>query len=273
MEKAVAVCSGGIDSSANGLMLLKEGYEVHFLHVSHGQKSAEGESGAVHRIVNWLKAEGYSVEEKQYKIDIYKQMPSSALTDKSKPVPNGLEGVYGSTIGELFTPARNVVLLAIASAYAESIGAEVITLGCNQSEVAYGDNTKEFLDRYTKVLELGCYKCHPQVISPEWEMSKVDIYRWVGENFPEILKFGWSCDDSPGKKGLMCGHCGCDRNRQLTLLILKQMFPGSKQVYEDVEYEDGNWFEEVFLPTIRERGTPRNKWFSQYAKELGCKVI
>ena len=287
MIRTVCVTSGGGDSITNGLMMLKEGHEVHFLHIPHGQKSELGESLACKTIVQKLKEMGYSCELHIIEIPWLGQLGGSGLTDKDIDVPEGLVGTYGSTIENIFTPGRNAVLLGIAAALAERIRAEYITFGCNQSEVGYKDNTKDFLDSFTKVLEYACYHIHPKVISPEWEMDKVEIYRWSFDN-----KFGWahakytwSCDSGPvetiGKSLgevtsrsdiVPCGKCGCCRNRRLIFYILNQLYSNSGYMDEQ-KYVDADWFYNTFLPTIKERGIPQNKWFSKYAGVLGCSVI
>ena len=281
--KSVCVTSGGGDSIVNGLMLLKDGYEVHFLNVMHGQKCELAERLSCINITERLKDLNYNCELHTIEIPWLGQLGGSGLTDRKMSVPGGLDGVYNSTIGKIFTPARNVVLLSLAASLSERLGIEYITLGCNQSEIGYLDNTKTFLDAYTEVLKYGCYHIHPQVISPIWELDKVEIYKWAFDTgFGWVLsELTWSCDDSPTyiggsisnrKSYVSCGKCGCCRNRRLVFYILDMMYP--KQQYLDRQtYLDEQWFWKDLLPTIRKRGIPMNKWFSSYAEVLQCKII
>ena len=274
LKKIVCCTSGGGDSIADGLIMLTKGYEVIFLHIPHGQKSELGERLSVEAIVSGLQERGYPARSKIIDSLWLGKLGGSNLTDPNRPVPDGLEGTFGSTIGKIFTPNRNAVLLGIAGAVAEVERAEIITFGCNQSEVGYMDNTKDFLDAYTKVLEYSTYHIHPTVISPEWKWDKVEIYRWYHESgFEWALSLVWPCDDAPYTVKLpvrdrsdiiACGHCGCDRNRQVVYYILNKLYG-----YTDGQtYADPHWFEDVFLPEIRKRGIPDNKWFKKYEKVL-----
>jgi len=274
MRKAVVITSGGGDSIANGLLLL-ENYEVHYLHVSYGQKCELGERLSCQKIAGWLLEKGYPVHLHIIYHRWLGKLGGSGLTDRSIPVPNGLVSVIGKpTIYDIFTPARNVVLIATAASIAEAIGAEAITLGCNQSEVAYLDNTHEFLDRFTRVLEMGCLKVHPKVFSPEWELDKVAIYKWYHDNgFGRLLDWTWSCDDEPYKiprrdpsdreSYLMCGRCGCCRNRRITFLILNRLYG----ITDNQSYKDEDWFWREFLPIyveLKPQGRTLPKWFDNY---------
>ncbi len=287
MSKVICVTSGGGYSATNGFMMLSDGHEVIFLNIDHGQKPAAGERAATRDIVNVLKTKDYKTTFLGIDAKWLGRLGGSGLTDKNIPVPEGLVGTYGSTIGTIFTPNRNSVLLGIAGAVAEKERAEYITFGCNQSEVGYPDNTKEYLDAYTKVLEYSCYHIHPKVISPEWLMDKVEIYKWSFDN-----GFGWahskltySCDNAamdcagavasvsiPRVRMSVCGKCGCCRNRRIVFKILNTLYP-DKAMWDDETYSDADWFNNTFIPEIRKRGIPKNKWFSKYANILGCKVI
>ena len=282
MKKAVCITSGGGDSIANGLMLLKDGYHVIFLHVSHGQKCAEGEKAACQAITDELLRKGYSCSLKVIDAKWLGDLGTSGLTDSDIDVPEGLEGVYGSTIQKIFTPNRNSVLLGIAGAVAEAERVEVITLGACQSEAAYPDNTKEYLDAYTNVLRYSCYHAHPIAYSPIWNLDKVEIYKWAFNNDFGVIhsSLTWSCDDVPmvldssGTRNSMlpCGRCGCCRNRRMVFHILNHLYPG-QGCYDLEQYADMAWFTTIFLPTIKENGIPANKWFSKYAEVLKCKIV
>ena len=286
MKKAVCVVSGGMDSVTNAIMLLKEGYEVTFFHVNYGQKCELGELLACQAIVEGLRARNYPVDLVLKDISL-PWVKDNALINPEREIPDGFQDLYRSTLPDLFVPSRNVIFLAYAASLAEAIGADVITLGCNQSEglseggeYGYGDNTLEFLNLFTRVLELGCFHHKPIVTSPEWELDKVGIVKWIFDNgFGEILRHAWSCDSSPyynrlpttsREDLLMCGRCGCDRNRRLAFHILEKMYPG--QYPDEQEYADAFWFSDRFLPRLREEGIPIGIWFSKYAKLLGCEI-
>lgn len=272
MSKVISVTSGGGDSLVNAFMMHKQGHEVILLHVDHHQKCHRGEVWACRHVAKELGCKLMIIDQPWLG-----KLGGSGLTDEKIEVPDGLEGVYGNTISKIFTPGRNIVLLGIAGAVAEKEGAEYITFGCNQSEIAYPDNTKEFLDAYTKALEYATQKIHPNVISPEWDMDKVEIYKWAFENGYgwALANYAWSCDSKPHwaspTKPLPCGKCGCCRNRRLVFYILRHLYHGL--ACDNELYANDTWFNNILLPELRKRGIPKRKWFSKYAEVLDSEVI
>jgi len=245
-KKAVIVTSGGMDSIANGLMLLKKGYEIHYLHVNYGQKAEPAETNACKMVQNILR-ESYGQYVALHLYDFPITGTNSCLTNKGIKIPPGMESIKKSStsIDELWVPARNVVFLSIGAALAEDIMAGVITLGCNQSESAYPDNTKEFLDRFTYMLKYGCIKIHPKVISPEWNMDKAEILRFTKKNYPGIAPFTWSCDDG----GIMMdGTCGCCNNRLFADMVTERLWdmPYLRPLTKDPDY-----FHDKFIPDLK----------------------
>ena len=250
--KAVSVTSGGIDSITNALMLIDAGYETTLFHVNYGQKCEKAEELSVRKI-------GQILNVPVMVVDARFPFQTSALTSKDISVPVGLEA--RDRMKDIWVPARNVVFLALASAYAEEIGAEKITLGCNQSEVGYPDNTKEFLDRFTSMLEYGCIKVKPKVYSPEWEIDKKQIIEWgYNHHYDEVYKWTWSCDngsDSDKREDMKaCGHCGCCCNRRMAYYLAG--------ISDPQEYEDMDYFWDVFLNEAKNRKDRDKFWWSKY---------
>jgi len=297
MKKAVIVTSGGIDSITNGLMMLKghislpsenntsdyqygtiDKCECVFLHLNYRQKCEVGEKLSCIKIVQVLKQMGCSVDLKLVDVPFFTEVGrGSSLVDESVKVHSGMESIDLSSgeIGDIWVPARNVVFLAIGAAYAEKIGAEYITLGCNQSEIGFPDNTKEFLDRFTNMLEMGTIQCHPKVISPEWYWDKSQILKWGYDNgFREIYKYTWSSDDKTYKitmddrlpsdriEVVTKGDDGCSMNRRMAYYILQLQY-GDK--YPDEQrYIEGSYFESVFLKEVKERLDDKRYWWYKY---------
>lgn len=98
-----------------------------------------------------------------------------------------------------YVPNRNMMLLAIAAAYAEAHGATEVYYGAQAlDEYGYWDCTREFLERINAVLALN--RREPvQVIAPFIEMSKADSLR-LGLELGVDYAHTWSCyrgEDSP----------------------------------------------------------------------------
>ena len=274
MKKAVCVTSGGMDSITNSLMMLKKGYEVYLMHFSIGQRSERGEKASCRFIASKLQEEGYPIKLEIVKTPVFGE--DSCLTNENIPVPEGMDSLRKSatTIDEIWTPARNVVFLALAASYAEHIEAEYITLGTNASEWSYKDNTKEFLDRFSHMLEYGCNKFIPKVISPENEMDKPEILKWGHDNgFGWIYNYTWSCDLAPidiednpvDFRTLMAteGKCGCCCNRRLAHLIVKEKYG----IEDGQKYGDPLYFKQRFIPEALQelKGKLADKlWYRNY---------
>lgn len=266
-----------MDSISNGLMMLQKGYEVYFLHTNLKQKAELGEKLACRKIVSELQKKGYPARLIEVDLPFFSEFKGSSLQDKQVEVPLGLNSILKSatSIDELWTPARNVVLLSVACAYAEYLGAEYVTLGCNRSEQNYPDNTKTFLDRFTRMAEYGTLKIHPKFISPQWNLDKVGIIKWDFENgFDWVLKWTWSCDLSPEKgeerEDLRpCGRCGCCCNRRLAFTIAERLYGYVDPQLRD--YQDQNYFWDIFLPQVKQilrKPVGRRMWFYRHKREI-----
>ena len=263
--KAVIVTSGGLDSVTNGLMMLKKGYECLFLHFDYKQKCEQGERLSCEVIVKELGNKGFPVSLQVVELPVFKELgQGSSLVDDAVGVVEGIESIKMSSgeIGNLWVPARNVIFIAFAAAFAEKIGAEVITLGCNQSESSYKDNTKTFLDRYTHMLEYGTLREGIKVISPEWKFDKPHILKWGWDNgFGWVYEYTYSCDDKPvfvverereelphRKQFVTCGMDGCCMNRRFAFYVAEKLW-GMK---DNQRYANEDYFRILFLKQLKE---------------------
>ena len=86
-------------------------------------------------------------------IQFLNQIGGSALTDSSINVPMG--GVT-SEIPVTYVPARNMIFLALATAYAEVIRAEAIYIGVSAVDFSgYPDCRPEFIESMTNTINLA----------------------------------------------------------------------------------------------------------------------
>uniref|UniRef100_A0A6M3KXG6 7-cyano-7-deazaguanine synthase n=1 Tax=viral metagenome TaxID=1070528 RepID=A0A6M3KXG6_9ZZZZ len=264
--KAICVTSGGMDSISMALKMLHDGNEVVLFHGDLKQKSETGEHKAVEVIAKRLGVPSYFIN-----ISWLGELGGSSLTDIKHHIPLGFDSLYESTyikkpgqegvpeVG-LWTPARNVVLLACAAAYAERFGAEAITWGANQSETAYPDNTIEFADRFSDMLELGCLK-PPQVISPLYNLDKVEILLWgFSAGFRWVYDYTWSCDAG---YEYPCGSCGCCCNRRFAF---QEANKKNEQVVDRQIYINQHYFTDIYLEDLKKKCTPQ-MWMHRYLKK------
>ena len=271
----VAVCSGGMDSTSMGLAMMEEGHDVIFCHVNLGQKAETPEKNAVKKIVeevNGMIKDFGPLRAYYFIVDTpwLGEMGGSCLTSASYDVPKGMMSIEESfKITDnldnpgLWTPGRNIVLLSVASALADRIHAEVVTLGANQSETAYRDNTMDFLRAFELMARFGTLQM-PVFTAPLYELNKPEILKWaIDHGYYDVLKHTWSCDEG---FEIPCGECGCCMNRRLSFLILNEIL-GYKQYPDNQTYKNPHYFKEEFLPDAIQRFIP-GLWYGKYLEQL-----
>lgn len=262
--KAVCVTSGGMDSISMALAMIESNYDVTLFHGDLKQKAQGPEHQAVQVIAEALNVDSYFVD-----LAWLGELGGSSLTSPDLPIPKGMDSLIESTDIEswetegLWTPARNVVLLSCAAALAERIGATALTWGANQSETAYPDNTMEFGDRFTYMLEMGCLK-PMKVSAPLYELDKPEILKWGHDRgYGWVYDHTWSCDDAQHleQRYVQCGVCGCCMNRRFAFLVANKKL--GENIVDKKEYLDPNYFHEVYLGDLKARCTP-NMWMHKY---------
>lgn len=206
-KPAVCVCSGGIDSTVAATIASQEGYELHLFHASYGQRAEEREKEAVAKIAVYLAAK----ELKFVEIPFLKELGGSSLTDITRKVPVGEEVNLDKAkeTPSTWVPCRNLVLLAIASAYAEVISAEAIFVGFNAEEArSYPDNSNEFVKRYNAVLEkaVAFFSLPPTVKAPLVDLLKPEIIK-KGIEVKAPLHLTYSCYLGEEKHCGICESC------------------------------------------------------------------
>lgn len=197
-SRALVVCSGGLDSTVCATYAQKVlGYEIHLLHFLYGSRAEGPEVKAVQSIANELGA-----ELTLFPLKVYSE-GDSPLLDPCSKIAGGEEG---AEFAHEWVPARNLLLLSMATAFAEAQGIGIIVLGNNLEEAgAYPDNEPEFIDRFNDLLPfaVGDGK-RMQVIMPVGNMMKYEIVA-MGHEIGAPLHATWSCYRAGEKH---CGTCG-----------------------------------------------------------------
>ena len=175
VRRAVVLLSGGLDSATVLAGAVRDGFEAHALTVRYGQRHAvEVERAA--ELAGSLGAASHRV----VLVDL--AFPGgSALTDPSIPVPvPDPERAIGSAVPVTYVPARNTVLLAVALAWAETIGARDLFLCVNAVDYSgYPDCRPAFLDAFealaASATRAGAAGERFRVHAPLLRMSKKEI--------------------------------------------------------------------------------------------------
>jgi 7-cyano-7-deazaguanine synthase len=208
--KAVVLLSGGLDSSTALAVARSQGFAVHALTVRYGQLH-EVELAAARRAAEALGA----TEHRVVTVDL-SPLAASALTTPGVAVPKdrslaeiGAPGDVPST----YVPARNTVLLSLALAWAESIGARDLFLGVNVLDASgYPDCRAEFVRAFEALAQVATRGGGFRVHAPLIDLTKAQIIQ-LGLSLGVDYGATHSCYDPVGD--LACGRCdACQLRRK-----------------------------------------------------------
>jgi 7-cyano-7-deazaguanine synthase len=210
MPDAVVLLSGGLDSTTALAIARSQGFTCHALTVRYGQLHAV-EVEASRRVAQALGAAQHRVVE----LDLA-PLAASALTRADVAVPKdrsldeiGAPGDVPST----YVPARNTVLLALALAWAESLGARDLFVGVNVLDASgYPDCRPAFVAAFEALANVATRAGGFRIHAPLIEMTKAEIIR-AGLALGIDYAITHSCYD-PGPGGA-CGRCdACQLRRK-----------------------------------------------------------
>jgi 7-cyano-7-deazaguanine synthase len=200
--RAVVLLSGGLDSATAAAIAWSEGFDLFALTVAYGQRHVrEIESArAVARALG-------VVRHVELQVDL-SAFGGSALTDRID-VPRDRD-LTAEDIPATYVPARNTVLLSLAMAWAEALGARDIYIGVNVLDYSgYPDCRPEFIEAFERLAALatkaGVEGAPLRVHAPLIRMTKADIIR-RGLELGVDYGLTHSCYD-PDVSGRRCGHC------------------------------------------------------------------
>jgi 7-cyano-7-deazaguanine synthase len=208
-RRAVVLVSGGLDSATVLAIARRDGFACHALSVDYGQRH-QSELDAARRVAAMLGA----VEHRIARFDLA-LFGGSALTDPAIAVPT--DGPQPGTIPVTYVPARNTILLSLALAYAEVIGARDLFFGANAVDYSgYPDCRPEFMAAFERLANLAtraavegdALTLHTPILS----LSKADIVRTglaLGVDYAATVSC-YQADD----EGRACGVCDSCRLRR-----------------------------------------------------------
>jgi len=134
-RRAIVLLSGGLDSATTLAMARAEGFACYALSVAYGQRhSAELDAAA--KVAAALGAREHRV----MRVDLA-SIGGSALTDPKIDVPEQpTEGIPPT-----YVPARNTMMLSLALAWAEVVGAEAIFVGVNARDYSVSGEARVWI--------------------------------------------------------------------------------------------------------------------------------
>ena len=223
MVNAVVLLSGGLDSTTTLAQAIADGCDVTALSFRYGQRHTKELISAANV------AKFFNV--KHVIVDIDLSMFRSALTRPEIDVPeNRDESQMGQDIPVTYVPARNIIMMSVATGLCESVDADRIYIGANVVDYSgYPDCRPEFFEAFEKMIAVGTkagVEGPPiRIGTPILHSSKADIVR-LGKKLGAPLHLTWSCYEG-GEKA--CGRCD---SCQLRLAGFKEA--GYK---DEIEYE------------------------------------
>lgn len=199
MPRAVVLLSGGMDSCVSMAHAIAEGFDVGALHVNYGQRTQDRELAAFNDVCNH-----YGIQQRLVcDITHLAMMGGSSLTDATIEVSNAK--LDSTVIPTSYVPFRNANILAIATSWAEVIGATALFIGAVEEDASgYPDCRETFFDAFQRVIRLGTKPGSDITIyTPVIHHSKRMIVE-DGMRMNAPLHLTWSCYRDSDEA---CGTC------------------------------------------------------------------
>ena len=204
-KSAVLLLSGGLDSATAGAIARSEGFELFALSVDYSQRH-RFELDAAARVARQLGV----VRHETVRINLAR-FGASALTSETAVPKHRSAAEMGQGIPVTYVPARNTVMLSLAVAFAETVGAADIFIGVNAVDYSgYPDCRPEYIAAFERLANLATkagvertlqFKIHAPLI----KMSKAEIIH-RGTEMGIDYALTHSCYD-PDAQGRPCGQC------------------------------------------------------------------
>ncbi len=230
--KAVALLSGGMDSTTLVYSLRSQGFEdIHCLSINYGQRHVK-ELDYAKRICHKLSMRHDIVDMS----GITRLISSSALTGDTE-VP---EGHYAEdNMAQTVVPNRNMMMLSIAAAVAVTELREYVACAVHAGDHAvYPDCRPEFIEAMTSAIMIGnegfgLLGFPPLLTAPFLLKSKADI-AYLGDRLHVPWEMTWSCYKG---EHLHCGRCGTCVERQEAFALA--------DVTDPTQYADPDFWKET----------------------------
>lgn len=204
---ATILLSGGLDSMVTAAIARESGYRLHALTIDYGQRHVRELQSAA-SIARRLGVERHV----NLPLDL-REFGGSALTADIDVPKTGV----GNDIPVTYVPARNLLFLALTTAFAESSGSSDIFIGVNALDYSgYPDCRPEFIASFAETARLGTRQGVEggafEIHAPLQHMTKADIASECARLSLDPA-WSWSCYD-PTDEGIACGLCDSCRLRR-----------------------------------------------------------
>ena len=200
--KAVLCLSGGMDSCVCAALAAKT-HEVYALHFSYGQRTEARELRSAEAIAELTGA----AQLLHLKIDLFRQIGGSALTDAAIAIPRAEAEAIGSEVPVTYVPFRNAHFLSAAVSWAEVLGAKTVLIGAvEQDSSGYPDCRPAYYETFNQLVRTGTREGDIRVETPLIRMRKSEIVR-LGVEVGAPFHVSWSCYASEHEACGVCDSC------------------------------------------------------------------
>jgi 7-cyano-7-deazaguanine synthase len=201
--RAVLCLSGGMDSSVCAALATRD-YDVFAVHFSYGQRTESRELHSAQKVARLVEVK----ELLHLKIDLFRRIGGSALTDASIAVPvAGDEESIGHEVPVTYVPFRNAHFLSAAVSWAEVLDAEKVFIGAvEQDSSGYPDCRPAYYEAFNQLIRMGTKDGHIQVVTPLIQMRKSEIVR-LGVELGAPFHVSWSCYSGETEACGVCESC------------------------------------------------------------------
>jgi 7-cyano-7-deazaguanine synthase len=210
-KKAVVLLSGGLDSATCLAIAKSQSFECYCLSLDYHQRHI-AELQAAQNIASSLGAK----EHKTVQLDL-SLFGGSALTDNKIDVPESGANPIPAGIPVTYVPARNTIMLSLALAWAEVLGAQDIFIGVNALDYSgYPDCRGEYVKAFQEMANLATKSAVEgqkiTIHAPLIDMTKAEIIA-LGTKLDVPYRATVSCYQADAQ-GRACGRCDSCRLRR-----------------------------------------------------------
>ena len=201
MAKAVVLISGGMDSCVTAA-IARQNYAIAALHASYGQRTERRELQSFYALADHFGA----VERLAVRLDYFSAIGGSSLTDSRMQIRDA--DLASRQIPNTYVPFRNAHFLAIATSWAEVIGATKIFIGAVwEDSSGYPDCRPEYYDAMNQVIRAGTRPSTKITIeTPLICLTKSDIVK-RGIELAAPFELTWSCYRESDAACGICDSC------------------------------------------------------------------
>jgi 7-cyano-7-deazaguanine synthase len=143
------------------------------------------------------------------KIDLFRRIGGSALTDTAIAVPDAPaeESAIGTEIPVTYVPFRNAHFLSAAVSWAEVLGANKVFIGAvEQDSSGYPDCRPAYYDAFNQLIRMGTKDGDIEVVTPLIHLKKSEIVR-LGVELGAPFHVSWSCYSGETEACGVCESC------------------------------------------------------------------